>query len=534
MQIAQTQNAVAVVAALCIALLLLPGCAKQTVERESSAGILRGFVDEGVEFYLGIPYAQPPVGKLRWRAPQPALRAQAILDVQALPSACPQFIPLVNSLTGSEDCLYLNVWAPAKPAEKPRPVMVWIHGGGFTAGQGAYTTGDGANLAREQEVIVVAMNYRLGVFGFLAHPALSEEDPEYPGSGNYGLLDQVAALQWVRENIAQFGGDPDNVTLIGQSAGAVSVCAQLVSPKAAGLFHRAIIMSGPCETPLSPLSGASKLGLTLSRELGCEEDDLACLREKDFEQVAEVMPPDPAFVFGQGYTVWWPVLDGVQLPYQIIDAFKSGKFSRVPVINGATLDEGSMLLWISHNMLLNSLKPEDYLPRLEYLVGSNESAGRVARQYPQSAYGGPFEALTAAFSDGFFNCFARHQSQALSRYVPTWGYQFNYQDMPFFVPGVDLGAYHGGDLQFVFGRPASLFRGRFDSVQTQLSAEVMAYWGEFARHGDPNHAGALNWPAYDRRDLTLLIDRDSQVSHGVHEQACRFWQQLDYLRPANP
>jgi para-nitrobenzyl esterase len=462
------------------------------------------------------------------------LLAQAVLDAQKLPSACPQFIPLVNRLTGDEDCLYLNVWAPAKPAASPRPVMVWIHGGGFTAGQGAYTADDGATLALEQDVVVVAMNYRLGVFGFLAHPALSDEDPQHPGSGNYGLQDQMAALRWVRENIARFGGDPGNVTLFGQSAGAVSVCAQLVSPQAVGLFHRAIIMSGPCETPLSPLSGASELGLELSRELGCAADDLACLRSRDTAQVANVLPPDPSFAFGEGYTVWWPVLDGFLLPSQIIEAFQSGEFARVPVLSGATRDEGSMLLWISHDMLFKPLEPQDYLSRLEYLVGDSELAEQVARQYPLSAYAGPFEALTAAFSDGFFNCLTRHQSQALARHVPTWAYQFNYQNMPFFVPGVDLGAYHGGDLQYVFGRPASLFSSQFDEQQAALSRQVMAYWGEFARRGDPNHHGAPTWPQHDRRDLTLLIDSDTQVSHGVHEQACRFWQQLAYLRPANP
>lgn len=504
------------------------------MQRQLVDGAVLGYLENGVEYYLGIPYARPPTGELRWRPPQPLASGAGTIDATRRSAACPQFIPLVNRLVGDEDCLYLNVWAPATAASSPRPVVVWIHGGGFTAGQGAYTDHEGAVLARRQDVVVVSMNYRLGVFGFLAHPALSVEDAAHPGSGNYGLQDQVAALRWVRDHIERFGGDPHNVTLVGQSAGAVSVCAQLVSPQAAGLFHRAVIMSGPCETPLSPLSGASQLGVTLSRELGCEPDDLACLRQRDTAGVAGVLPPDPSFAFGEGYTVWWPVLDGVMLPRQIIDAFRSGEFNRVPVINGATRDEGSMLLWISHDMLFKPLQESDYLARLEYLLGDPGLAEQVARQYPLTAYPDTFAALTAAFSDGFFNCFARHQSQLLARHVPTWSYQFNYQDMPFFVPGVQLGAYHGGDLQYLFGRPASLWRSEFEGEQAALSQQVMEYWGAFARQGDPNQSGLTPWPNYDQRDLTLLIDRDMQVSHGVHEQACGFWQQLDYLRPANP
>lgn len=520
--------------ALLILTLLLGACSKQAVHVEIANGALEGYVDGGVEHYLGIPYAQPPVAELRWRSPQKVEHWEGTRQVKDNPDSCPQFMPGLESMNGDEDCLYLNLWTPAEKPAAAMPVMVWIHGGGFTAGQGSFTANDGLRLAAEHGVVVVAMNYRLGVFGFLAHEKLSAEDPAHPGSGNYGIEDQTAALRWVRDNIGAFGGDPDRVMIFGQSAGGISICSQLVSPQAAGLFHSAVIQSGPCETPMSSLQAVSQLGDKVAGGVGCDQDTdvLACMRTKPTEEIAAVLPPDPSFAFGEGYTFWWPNLDGHVLPRQFMDAFESGRFNQVPVINGATRDESTLLVWLSHNLLFKPLEPEQYLDRLAYLVGTPELAEQVAQQYPLENYDTAFEALTEAFSDGFFNCFARNQSHALSRHVPTWSYQFDFDEAPFFIPWANLGAYHSAEIQYIFGNPMTFAGGDFEGEEKNLARNMMAYWVQFARSGNPNQPDLAEWPQYNEMDQTLLFDRVNRVATGVHEAACTFWNQLPYLRPA--
>jgi para-nitrobenzyl esterase len=519
--------------AVMLLLILLVACSRQATVVATSLGEVQGYVDNASRTYLGIPYARPPVGDLRWQPPQAVAPWRSVLDATELHAFCPQFVPPFNVLMGQEDCLYLNVWTPENLPQYAMPVMVWIHGGGFTAGKSAYSAEDGQNLAAQTGSVVVALNYRLGVFGFLAHARFGKDDPAQPYAGNYGIQDQAAALRWVRENIAAFGGDPDNVTLFGQSAGGVSVCAHMVSPASAGLFHRAVIQSGPCTTPLSTREAANKIGSKLSAMLGCSAtaDELQCLRGKPTKQVAEVLLPDPSFVFGEGYTHWWPVLDGALLPEQIDSAFATGRFNRVPVINGATLDEATLLIWLSHNFLFKPLQPEQYLERLEYLVGSPQTAQLVAQQYPLEDYASPFDALTAAFSDGFFNCLTRSASLALARYVPLWSYQFDYQESPFIVPGARLKAFHSADIQYVFGKPMSLTQAKFAGEQLELSRVMMAYWSQFAASGDPNRKDLPSWPKFVDADQTQILDRGIATARHVHREDCGFWRGIDYLRP---
>ncbi len=513
--------------------LLLCACSHPPVQVEVANGTVEGYLEDGVEHYLGIPYAQAPVGELRWRAPQPPLDWEGVLPARDNPERCSQPVPFIESLSGSEDCLYLNVWTPADRPAGPMPVMVWLHGGGFIVGQGSYSDHDGMVLARQGKVVVVTVNYRLGVFGFMAHDGLLREDPDHPTTGNYGLQDQTAALRWVRDNIARFGGDPDNVTLFGQSAGAVSVCAQLASPQAAGLFHRAVIQSGPCATPLSSVAAVSRLGDRVSEGLGCRDaaDELACMRARPAGEVAALHPPDPHFGFGEGYTLWWPSLDGYVLPLQLLDAFETGRFNRVPVISGSTRDEASLLIWLSHNLRFKPFRAEEYPARLAYLTGSPELADEVIARYPLDDYPTPFKAFTASYSDGFFSCPTRWQTRALSRYTPTWSYRFDYADAPFILPWTeDLGAYHAAEIQYVFGRRMSLFDRSFDEREAPLVASMMGHWVQFARRGDPNGAGLGPWPAYDGSDQTLLFDLENRIATGVHREACRFWEALPYLR----
>lgn len=513
---------------------LLGACSKTPVRLQTPHGELLGYVDENVEHYLGVPYARPPVGDLRWRPPQPARDWQGTRDAQHNSDICAQFSPMSGNLVGNEDCLYLNIWTPSQKPVQPMPVMVWLHGGGFIIGQGSYTREDGQRLAARKDVVVVSINYRLGIFGFLAHEALTAEDFDYPTSGNYGIHDQTAALQWVRDNISAFGGDPNNVTIFGQSAGGISVCAQLASPQAHGLFQRAAIQSGPCVSPLSSLAAVSKLGMQVEASLGCDAtaEPLACMRNRSTEAVANTLPPDPTLGFGEGYTFWWPVHDDVVLPLQFMDAFESGQFNQVPVINGANLDEATLLIWLSHNLRFKPLQADQYMSRLTYLFGSEASAQRIAEQYPLENYASPYYALTEAFSDGFFNCIARRQAQALSRHVPTWSYQFNYQEPPFFIPWADLRAFHSAEIQYIMGRPMSFTRRNFKEKETDLADSMMGYWARFARTGNPNGNGTVSWPTYDGSDQTLLFNLQNSVATGVHEQDCRFWEDLPYLRPA--
>lgn len=512
--------------------LLLAACSNRPLQVQTPDGRLEGYVADGVEHYLGIPYARPPVGDLRWRGPQPPEPWQGILQVVENPTACAQYIPLWPDLIGSEDCLYLNVWVPEDKPTEAMPVLVWLHGGGFFLGKGSFSNDDGANLAALNKVVVVTVGYRLGVFGFMAHPALTAENPAHPSSGNYGIEDQAAALRWVRQHIAAFGGDPERVTVFGQSAGAISVCAHLASPLARGLFRGAIVESGTCATPLPTLASVSELGERVAKGVGCEgaADVPACLRARSAEEVAAILRPDPTFGFNKRSILWWPNIDGLVLPHQMMEAFRSGEFNRVPVIAGVTHDEADLLLWVSHNLWLRPLRADQYLPRLEFLMGSRELAQKVAARYPLADYATPFDALTAAFSDGFFICQTRWLVEALSRHVPTWFYRFDYDRAPFPIPWADLKAYHGAEIQFVFDRPLRLVGPGFTPQEEQLATSLMAYWTQFARHGDPN-GGQRYWPPYAAGRQAMLFGLHNRVASDVTARECRFWEGLDYLRP---
>ena len=238
--------------------------------------------------------------------------------------------------------------------------------------------------------------------------------------------------------------------------------------------------------------------------------------------------------FAEGYTQWWPVKEPQVLPRQFMDAFSSGDFNQVPVINGTTRDEGTLLIWLSHNFRFKPLKPDQYEARLIRLTGSEDVAARVAAQYPLENYDSPFDALSEAFSDGYFNCLSMRQAKALSAHVPVWNYQFDYDQAAFYVPWADLGAYHAAEIQYVMGKPWSFFRSDFKPQERPLADSMMNYWGQFARSGNPNAPGEDSWPPYDQQDLTLLFNLENRVASGVHQQDCLFWSDLPYLRPPYP
>ncbi len=449
--------------------------------------------------FLGIPYAAPPVGALRWRAPQPPAPWTEPRPAAALGPSCLQNLALSAQLgghgggptIGREDCLTLNVYAPPDAAAgQDRPVMVWVHGGAFVLGtSGQY---DPSLLARRAGAVVVTLNYRLGALGFLAHPALRGE----PGEGAFALLDQRAALRWVRANIAGFGGDPRRVTLFGQSAGAWSACYQMASPGAAGLFSRAILQSGACVTPETslPAAEAEAGGARMAADLGCTGPDaLACLRALPAEDVVEAAPERPGVT---GPNSWSPATGRDVLPLPPRAAFASGRFNRVPVIDGTDRDEGRLFSYL-RGLRADLVTEASYEAEIVRLYGPRARA--VLAAYPAARFDSPRAAYAAVLTDGYFACPALALDRMVGRAVPVYAYEFDDPDPPFALPTLPFagppGSYHASEIAYVFGRPWALADpSRFDAAQARLSARMGDAWGAFAAAGRPDEA--LAWPRF--------------------------------------
>jgi para-nitrobenzyl esterase len=480
-------------------------------------GAVRGANTDAGEAFLGLPYAAAPVGRLRWRAPQPPQRWKGVRDATTAAPNCPQRVTPWTPADSDEDCLYLNVHTPARRTARGdrRPVLVWIHGGGFTVGQGADY--DAAKLAADGTV-VVTINYRLGALGFLAHPALARH--RGGASGNYGLMDQQAALRWVQRNISRFGGDPSNVTIAGQSAGGLSVLMQLASRGARGLFDRAIVQSGAFAPHQKSLATAEAEGKAFAAEAGCPDQSAACLRDL----------PVSALV-GSGGNVIPGVVDGEVLKESVGSALTSGHFNRVPIINGTNQDEERLLIVLtapvidgSSVMLPEAISPASY----RRLIAStfNVSAARtaqIAAAYPVDAYPTAALAYSAAASDANFACPALELDQAVSRFVPTYAYEFNDANAPErFLPalGPTPAATHQSELQYLFDLPNAV-PGTLGPDQQTLAATMRRAWASFAASAAPGH-----WPAFDghrRRMLSLvppapLVRTDFATRHN-----CGFW-----------
>jgi para-nitrobenzyl esterase len=557
--------------------------APRTALVETTTGPVQGQDDGSLYTYFGIPYAAPPVGPLRWKPPQPAVPWTDVLETAgpeaAIIEGAPAIIPVPKcpqSLAGGEvlapflgpvdeDCLYLNVVTPNGGSDLP--VMVWIHGGGFVLGEGVQTDGgtSGTKLAETENLVVVSMNYRLGPFGFLAHAALTAES-EHIASGNYGLMDQVAALRWVRENIRAFGGNPDNITIFGESAGAFSTCALLTSPRAAGLFHRAIMQSGSCERPWPTLGAGHTKGERFAELVGCdtETDVLSCMRGKSWEELHEAWAPDPAesgligyeasLIDVEGkYLQWTPILDGYFFEEQSALGTANGTFNQVPLMIGFTREEGRLFGWLAEDENVGAgvdITEENYPDLVAYVLGGNASlAGTaIAGPYAPNNFADPGDAFSALVGDVIFRCPSLTQAGFASTYAPTYVYEFRYPDAEFaldevpFLPSLDRsqfvgwsdGAFHSADIQYVFGVPMLPSKSEFESgsVDEQLWRTIRGYWGRFARSGDPNGDGAVPWPMFDRDDPELLVlDEEVKTASDGPTDACRFWEGTDYLVP---
>jgi para-nitrobenzyl esterase len=518
------------VAGLCaafIALTLTSASATAAANGSSTAtvaatgGAVHGIGTSWGFAFRGIPYAAPPIGHLRWRPPQPPAAWQGVRDATRFAPSCPQApSPFFPPGRLSENCLYLNVSTPTLRQSAQRPVLVWIHGGGFT--QDAGRNYDGYKLARNG-LVVVTVNYRLGALGFLAHPALASHRGT---AGNYGLMDQQAALRWVRQNIARFGGNPDNVTIAGQSAGGVSVLAQLVSRSARGLFQRAIVQSGAFALHQQSLASAKVAGMAFAANAGCPSQTARCLRHLPVARLVSNFPGSA--IPG--------VVDGKVLTESIGTALRQGRFARVPVLNGIVHNEewlfvAGLGVAVSNGtfVLVPPVSAENYADVIAATVGvSPTRAQAIAAKYPPAAYGAPIVALSTLLSDANFACPALWVDRWTSRSVPTFGYQFNDDNAPqrFTPPGVlPPIATHSSEIQYLFDQPNLPFPGApFTTDQRVLSRHMRAAWASFAAIGNPS-TGAARWPAIagGARVMSLVPPRPQLESGYSADHHCAFW-----------
>ena len=488
---------------------------------KTDKGLVRGVAVAGGAVFRGLPYAAPPIGNLRWRAPVPAPAWRGVRDGTQFAPSCPQQ-PGLFAPPGalSEDCLYLNVYTPALGDRRgaDRPVLVWIHGGGL-ASDGARNY-DPSQLAAEGTV-VVTINYRLGVFGFLAHPALASR-PGGP-AGNYGVMDQQSALRWVQDNIGEFGGDPHNVTIAGESAGGVSVLAHLVSPGSRGLFQKAIVESGTFALTQQSLATAEAFGQNFASQVGCGNQTAQCLRNLPADSLVNAFPT--AAIPG--------VVDGRVLQESIGTALAAGRFARVPVLNGINqIEELLFVIGLGLTVSGGTFVPvqdkpvtvDNYQANIKSTFGvSDERAAAIAQEYPTSAYPDAPVAFSVLVSDANFACTAFQTNTWTSARVPTFAYELDdpappprYADIPV--------ATHTSELAYLLELPNAPLQIPLTADQQRLAASMRAAWAKFAATGNPS-TRAVPWPSFGHggAGLSLVAPQPQVDTEFAARHHCAFW-----------
>jgi para-nitrobenzyl esterase len=488
---------VLVICLILIGFSILAGCIQKipdTTIVQTDAGSVSGINENGLRMYLGVPYASPPTGDLRWRPTVPVQPWIGTRNATGFSAFCPQ--PSRSDTPGegmSEDCLYLNVWTPAKRADEKLPVMVFIHGGAFTEGTGSYPLFNGSALAKKG-LVVVTFNYRLGALGFLAHPQLDNESITNT-SGNYGLLDQQAALHWVRKNIGYFGGDPSRVTIFGQSAGGSSILVHLVSPESKGLYQQAIVQSGPIWTNGTILSiysskaDAERYGEEYAKSLGYEGPDAITQMRKRSAGDLVNKTPWPASAFWRIHTLRFkPAIDGWIIPDSPDTLFLQHRENPVPLIVGSNANDG-ITLTANANMSV----PE-YQAFIHNVFGKNADA--VLATYPAVTKGEVQQQLSHLMTDYDFTNSAKYAAGSMADIHPgTYLYWYSYE-----LPNQSLGAFHSSELPLVF-HPHGTFP---DPASTRVSENMMDLWTRFAKTGNPNGGQNVTWPEYTREQGQYL------------------------------
>lgn len=505
--------------------LLMPGAAAVAQDHRGSAvvqtdrGAVRGIERDGTVEFLGIPFAAPPTGELRWSPPEPAEPWRGTRDATRPGNRCPQHASFGSGTPASatEDCLYLNVTMPATSGRKP--VMVWMHGGGFVEGSGAEY--DPVRLSRLGDVVVVTVNYRLGIFGNFGYPGLA-------GSGSFGLMDQQAALRWVQRNAAAFGGNPGNVTVFGESAGGQSVCAQLASPAADGLFQRAIIQSAFCTvdipanalapglpqlSPWEPLTSLVARGRETATALGCAE--LTCLRELETQEIMPKFNDYAGLSFG-----------GPTLPEHPHEAFQHGRVHRVPVISGFNRDEMTYMQGMYELLTNTDLSEEQLRQYIEQAFGGY--ATEVGARYPRRAGVPAGRTWAEITTDSGFACPTLGRNQLLARRMPTYGYEFADRTAPPTLgdPGFRYDAYHGAELLYLFDLRFGAVPPKLTVKQRRLGDLMIRYWATFAKTGDPNSLTLPHWP---RGGVTQAFEGASaHPTAAAARHQCGFWRTVGF------
>jgi len=490
-------------------------------------GVLHGRSAGTVDEFLGVPFATPPVGDLRWRAPAPVAQWSGVRDATVPASGCFRSANNTNGYEGSEDCLYLNVYRPSHaPPGQRLPVMLFVHGGSNL--KGSANDYDPVAMVEKAGIIVVTSEYRLNVFGFLALPSLDVEAAD-PSSGNFGLQDQQAALTWVRKNIAHFGGDPFDVTLAGESAGAIDLCANLVSPAAAGLFRKAIMESMYC--PTATHDEALAVSAPVATALNCTDPQTAatCMRAATAEQLFAAGKPysfEPGG--GAGFNAS-PNFGNQLLPLQVSDAIASGRWNRVRILVGSNHDEAALFTGLGLSALGIPLPPSDAVYRRLVKRKFGSLAEEVMQEYPLDAYDhNTFIAYSDEATDPSpLGCEVTQWAQLFARATETFRYEFDDPNAP--VPlgldrGLPWGAYHGSELQYLYG--PTLEPGPQSDGQKQLSQDMIGYWGNFVKHGNPNGAGQVYWPRYELKGLRILKlapDGNGVIANFDEDHRCAFW-----------
>jgi para-nitrobenzyl esterase len=497
------------------------------------SGPVRGTVTSaGVSEFLGIPYAAAPVANLRWRPPVPHAPWFQPLDATQFASHCPQTPSPFGTASTTEDCLFLNVFTPESNrggigAGGLRPVMVWIHGGALVDGES--NDYDPTAFVKDG-VIVVTINYRLGILGFLAHPAFAAEktDPDHDGdiaagsAGDYGLMDQQLALRWVRDNIVFFGGDPLNVAIFGESAGGLSVFSQLASPSAANLFEKAIIESGAYNQTTQTLVTVEAAGTAFATAAGCSSQTAACLRALPVSTILANQNP-------AGYT---PNIDGNFLPLSLGTALATGQFHHVPIIQGSNHDEWRLFTALDFDLTIGPIANNEaaYEAALASLVGPG--APFVAAEYPLASFPSADLAFATAGTDVVFACPAYGADLSMSQFVPLSAYEFNDENAPQdFLPPVTFpyGAAHASELQYLFNLPVTVPRPPLNTQQLQLSSSMQHYWTNFAKAGTPNGSGQPAWQQFNALEgnfQSLIPPSPVQETTFATNHKCAFWAAL--------
>jgi para-nitrobenzyl esterase len=459
----------------------------------TTSGSLQGSSTASMRSFKGIPYAAPPVGPLRWKAPMAPAKFTDVRDATKLATHCPQpASPFGSAMNIAEDCLYLNVYTPTTAG--PHPVMFWIHGGAFLLGQS--DDYDPSSLVA-QGVVVVTINYRLGALGFLAHPALTAEGNG--ASSNYGLMDQQFALHWVQDNIAAFGGDKNSVTIFGESAGGFSVQSQLVISGAAGLFHKAIVESGAYANGAGrqqTLTQAEAVGTSVLTAAGCADPcSLEAMRALSMDAIVTGQAMVPSIASG-----WIPPVDTKLMTTAVGAAFAAGAYQKVPIIEGSNHDEYRLFVGLNETMPAGApagpLTPDMYMSSMESVFGAT-SGDALVTVYALSAYANnPGLAEATAGTDAIFACPMLRAAQTLSSGGPVYSYEFNDPKAPeIFVPPVpdfEYASAHASEVQYIFSVPNSTL----STDQKALSDQMVKYWANFAKSGDPNGSGSTMWPAF--------------------------------------